>query len=90
MSGVLIYGLSVLLLTGLLRALVGIVTALDNRRAAATSNRIADAIEAEAKAEAIRLEWDGAPGMVGNWIGGFTEAARIARADTQTTDGDEG
>lgn len=46
---------------------------------AAERERIATAIEAEADSESARTGWDGAPGELGNWIGGIKTAAAIAR-----------
>jgi hypothetical protein len=40
---------------------------------------IAAEIEAYAVSEAERTDWDGSPGLLGNWVGGIKDAARIAR-----------
>jgi hypothetical protein len=58
---------------------------------AAERDRVALAIKQYADAEASRTEWDGAPGLLGNWVNGIRDAARIARTpratETVTYDG---
>ena len=49
---------------------------------------IAQSIEVEAQRESDRVKWDGSPGLLGNWIGGIREGAKLAR-NYRTEDGNE-
>lgn len=43
--------------------------------------QVADEIDAYAASETERTQWDGAPGLLGNWIGGIREGAKLARGE---------
>ncbi|HXH77335.1 hypothetical protein [Nocardioides sp.] len=43
--------------------------------------QVAESIEAYADSEAERTEWDGAPGLLGNWIGGIRDGAKLTRGE---------
>lgn len=43
--------------------------------------QVAESIEAYADSETERTNWDGAPGLLGNWVGGIRDAAKVARGE---------
>lgn len=44
-------------------------------------NQVAEAIEAYADSETERTHWDGSPGLLGNWIGGIRDGAKLTRGE---------
>ena len=42
---------------------------------------IAVEIDAYADSESARTKWDGAPGLLGNWVGGIRDAAKLTRGE---------
>lgn len=62
----------------------------------AVATRTAELIDEYAESEAVRTRWDGTPGILGNWVNGIRDGARLLRGElrpkgtmTIRNDGDE-